>query len=153
AGETHEHIIPLRIRLGHRRGGCADDLCRLRHHAVARRVPGADFRSDGLVACRRVGRGDAGLPVHGLCRLLLGCAFRPLRHAHRGAGRQRAARHRARHREPGANPLAVPALLRRRDRHRRRQLLRADDGARQRLDRQAPQPCGGAGLRRHGHVA
>ncbi len=44
-------------------------------------------------------------------------------------------------------------VLRRADRHCRRQFLCADDGAGERLDRQAPQPRGGAGLRRHGRRA
>lgn len=35
----------------------------------------------------------------------------------------------------------------------RRQLLCTDDGARERLDREEPQPCGGAGLRRHGRFS
>ena len=42
---------------------------------------------------------------------------------------------RSRDREPGDQPVAIPAVLRRADRRRCRQLLRADDGARERLDR------------------
>ena len=44
-------------------------------------------------------------------------------------------------------------FVRRADRHCRRQLLCADDGGRERLDREASQPRGGAGLRRHGRGA
>ena len=50
-------------------------------------------------------------------------------------------------------PVAIPAFVRRADRHCGRQLLCADDGGRERLDRAASQPCGGAGLRRHGRRA
>ena len=50
-------------------------------------------------------------------------------------------------------PVAIPALLRRADRHCRRQFLCADDGGGERVDRQASQPGGGAGLGRHGRGA
>ncbi len=152
-GETHEQGRSLRLWLGRRRRGRADDLRRLRHDAVARRVPAADLGCDGLVARRYLGGGDAGFPLHGLCGVCLGRAVRPLRHPHRGAGRQPAARARPGDGEPGAEPVAIPALLRRADRHRRRQLLCADDGAGERLDRQASQPRRRAGVGRHGRVA
>ena len=145
--------MKILLRLGHCRRRCADDLRGDGGDDVARRLPRADFRGDRMVARRRLGHGDVEFPLHGRRRLPVGRAFRPLWNPHRRAVRRGAARDRAGRGEPGDIALAVPDHLRRAGRLRRRKLLCADDCGRERLDRQASQPCRRARLRRHGRRA
>ena len=96
-------------------------------------------------------RCDTQLPRDGLRRLRVGHVVRPVRHARGRACRRRPARPRADDSEPGHQPRAVPAAVRRAGRPRRGQLLCADDRHDDALVHRQPQPCRGARLGRPGH--
>ena len=109
--ETHEQTVRIQLRLGGRRRGRADDLRRHRLDAVAGGVPAADlghgWSRTGISAAATID--FLGM---GFAALLLGRAVGPVRRAHRGARRQRAARPRPGAGEPGRQPAGVPAPVR-----------------------------------------
>src|SRR5882672_10855100 len=124
------------------------DLHRHRRDVLARGVPAADHRVDRLVDDGGVDRHDAQLPRDGCGRLRLGRVERPHRPATRGPRGRGAPGLRPLPREPCADRAPVPAQLRPAGRHRRRQLLLADDRRRHGLDQRAPRPRRVAGLGR-----
>src|SRR5262249_51948499 len=101
------------------------ELHRHRNDDVARRVPPTRFSGDGLVTRRNLGGFNACLPLPRRFLVRVGRGLGPLRHARRGVGWRRVARHRPRRRESGGDAVAVSAAVRCHRWHRCGQLLRS----------------------------
>ena len=146
------------LSLGHRGSRRPVGLCRHRRHVFAAGFAAAYHTEYRLVGRRRIQRDDDRLPCNGLRQHDLGDLVGSGRTTPGGADRLH--RHRG---KPGAGKPCdfidrVSAPLRPAGGSGDCRYLRANDGLRHRLVRHPSQPCGVAGVSRHGdgtddHVA
>jgi hypothetical protein len=128
-------------------------LRRDRRHVFAAGVPAADRAGYRLVGDRRVQRDDHRLSRDGLRQHDLGHPVRPAGAAAGGADRVGRAAGEPGAGQPGDVAARISIHLRADGRRLHCRDLRAHDGDRHRLVRHASQPCGVAGVCRHGHGA